>query len=152
MRYQQVPWSCGAASVVNTLRAFGRKVAETRVRAAAGTDQTGTESIGILTALRVFGLTAVEYSGQTKNHAWRWLQGALLQGSVIILSVDRWTHWVTCIGLVGDRVILIDSANVIANKKENGIHVISKEQLIRRWYHAKQADGQSLYAICVSKG
>lgn len=152
MRYQQVAWSCGAASVVNALRAFGQRVDESRVRTHASTDETGTGNVGILAALRVFGLAAVEYNGTSKNHAWRWLQGALLQGSVIILSVDRWTHWVTCIGLIGDRVILIDSTNTIANQRENGTHVISKEKLIRRWYHAKKSDECSLYAICVSKG
>jgi len=152
MRYQQVGWSCGAAAVVNTLRAFGRRVAESCVRTHAGTNKTGTENTGILASLRAFGLAGVEYNGTSKNHAWRWLQGALLQGSVVILSVDRWTHWVTCIGLVGDRVILIDSTNAIANKRENGIHVIPKEKLIRRWHHAKQSDEYSLYAICASKG
>ena len=37
MRYQQRPYSCGAAAVVNALRCYGKRIPEKLVRSRAGT-------------------------------------------------------------------------------------------------------------------
>lgn len=151
MRYQQLTYSCGAGAVVNALRALGVRVDERRVRPSAGTTPDGTDEIGTIQAVRALGYSASEFTGKSRNHAWRWLHGALLQGSAVIISVDLWQHWVTCIGLLGDRVILIDPAKVQSNMRENGIHVLSKDRLIARWRSSRKAKDNIYQAICVSK-
>lgn len=151
MRYQQLTFSCGAGAVVNALRALGVRIDERRVRTLASTTTDGTDEIGVMSAVRGLGHSASEFSGTSRNHAWRWLHGALLQGSAVIISVDSWSHWVTCIGLLGDRVILIDPAKVKSNMRENGIHVLSKNRLIARWRSSRKARDNLYQAICVSK-
>jgi hypothetical protein len=117
----------------------------------AGTTTDGTDEIGVVHGVRALGHSASEFTGKSRNHAWRWLHGALLQGSAVIISVDLWQHWVTCIGLLGDRVILIDPAKVQSNMKENGIHVLSKERLIARWRSSRRNKDNIYQAICVSR-
>lgn len=151
MRYQQLTYSCGAGAIVNALRALGVRVDERKVRTLAGTTCDGTDETGVIHALRALGHSASEFTGKSRNHAWRWLHGALLQGSAVIISVDLWQHWVTCIGLLGDRVILIDPAKVQSNMKENGIHVLSKERLIARWRSSRRNKDNIYQAICVSR-
>lgn len=151
MRYQQLPYSCGAGAVVNALRALGVRVDERRVRSLASTTIDGTDECGVVSAVRALGHSASEFKGTSRNHAWRWLHGALLQGSAVIICVDLWKHWVTCVGLLGDRVILIDPAKVQFNMKENGIHVLSKERLIARWRSSCKAKDNVYQAICISK-
>jgi len=46
----------------------------------------------------------------------------------------------------GGRVILVDSTNTKANKKENGVHVIGKKALLQRW-----TSDEGFTAILVSK-
>lgn len=151
MRYQQLTFSCGPGAVVNALRALGVMIDERRVRSLAGTTTNGTDEFGIISAVRALGYTASDFSVKSRNHAWRWLHGALLQGSAVIISVDRWSHWVTCIGLLGDRVVLIDPAKVKSNMRENGVHVLSKDRLIARWRSSRKSKDNCYQAICVSK-
>ena len=151
MRYQQLTYSCGAGAVVNALRSLGVRIDERRVRTLADTTSDGTNEYGIIQAVRALGHSASDFNGTSRNHSWRWLHGALIQGSAVILPVDSWSHWVTCIGLLGDRVILIDPAKVQSNVRENGIHVLSKDRLIARWRSSRKARDNCYQAICVSR-
>lgn len=65
-----------------------------------------------------------------------------------MLAVDAWQHWVLCIGRCVDRYIIIDSSNTVANKAENGIHVISRKELVRRWFHKEK---KTLDAVALLK-
>lgn len=149
MRFQDAPGTCGAAAVVNACRAFSIRVPERSVRKLAGTDGDGTDQQGIIFALRSLGLSAEEYRGTRRSPSWQWLHGALLHGRVIILCMDNWQHWTTAIGSLGDRVILIDSTNTKANRAENGVHVLSRDRLLRRW--GCPGGDHRYYGIGVSK-
>jgi len=151
MRFQDKTFSCGAAAVVNAARALGKRVSERKTRTLAFTDDTGTGNEGVIAAARSLGYAAVGYDAESRNHAWRWLRGALLQGSVVIMAVDQWAHWVACIGMLGERVILVDSSNMKKNKQENGVHVLSKERLMQRWWYGRRSEDYPLYGICISK-
>lgn len=150
MRYQQKPGTCGAAAVVNTLRAFGIKVTERRAAVLANTDYEGTDEIGIISSLRVLGFTVEEYKGNQSGPSWTWLNGSLLQGRPVILAVDNSGHWITTVGTLRDRVVIIDSTTTRANKSENGIHVLSRNWLLRRW--VSWMDDCKYYGISVGKG
>lgn len=150
MRFQEQKGTCGAAAVVNACRAFGVKISEKKAIKLANTDNEGTDEHGIISALRTIGLTAEEFKGNKRNLSWQWLHGALLQGRVIILCVDEWSHWVTLAGSLLDRVVLIDSTATDANRQENGVHVLSSERLMRRW--AKKNEEHRYYGIAARKG
>ena len=152
MRLQQCKSSCGPASIVNGAQVLGVRVAEATVRKLAGTTrEDGTDSHQMIEAIRGVGLTASEYTTESRNHAWRWLHGTILQGSVPILCVDSWGHWVTCIGMLGDVVIIFDPTHTVRNKREYGVHALPKDKLMRRWQHAKKSKETPIYAICMSK-
>jgi ABC-type bacteriocin/lantibiotic exporter with double-glycine peptidase domain len=151
MRFQALPYSCGAAAVVNTARVFGKRVDERRIRTMAATSPEGTSPEGIMAALRGIGYSATIYEGKKSSQAWQWLNGALVHGSVIILSVDLWQHWVACIGLNGDRVILIDSANTVNNLREHGVQVLPKAKLLKRWRSSRSSTENVYFAICATK-
>lgn len=151
MRFQETEYSCGAASVVNALRALGKRVTEREVRKLADTDHNGTDEVGVMQALRAYNYQASEYISKSRHVAWRWLCGAISQGSVAIICVDQSQHWVVVIAIATDRVILIDSSRTQANIRENGIHVLSKNRLMARWKNGHKPGNNIYEAICVSK-
>jgi len=151
MRYQELEVSCGAASLVNAFRALGRKISEARIRKAAGTDYWGTAEEGIVTAATNFGFNAEIISINSKQSAWRIFKSALVEGSPIIVPVDFGAHWVTCIGLIGDSVIVADPYQWASNIKENGIQVFTKDRLMTRIRSHRKAENTSYYGIIISK-
>ena len=154
MRYQIDAWSCGPGALTNIFRAQGYKIDQRRIKRLAGTTKMGTSPEGLISAVRSLGFVAVEYTSLERKHAWRWLLGTLASGMGVILCIDEWSHWVACIGLLGDRVIITDPANYKNNKRENGTHSFSRQQLMRRWWKARpdSEGGKGLYAVCVGKG
>ena len=151
MKYQRSTYSCGPASVVNAVRVFGQNVNEYTVRGYAGTDKHGTDENGIMNALRELGYSASSYQTDSSNNAWQWLTGQLIHGSPVILCSEAWQHWVVIVGTLGDRVVLIDSSNTKRNRKENGVKILTKTQLIRTWHNARKNIEGRLYAIAVGK-
>lgn len=134
MRFQQTSYSCGAASVVNALRAVGIRTSERRARAAAGTtEKDGTDERGVIAALRAFGCTVHEFHGDQPDGAWNWLHGCLHRGRAVVLCTDRFWHWVAIVGSLGQRVVLVDCTRSRWNARENGTHVLGRAQLLRRW-------------------
>lgn len=155
MKYQKKPWSCGSAVVVNTARCFGVKVSEYKVWGLAGTTQeSGTQEDGIIHALRELGFSVTEYSSSDKVVAWSWLMFQLGEGHVVVLCSEAWEHWILVCGRLGtDKVVVVDSANFKVNKKENGVHILTKRQIMRRWWNARKSiEGEPrLYGISVYK-
>ncbi len=72
-----------------------------------------------------------------------------MEGRPAVLCVDQWDHWVAVIGVVGDRVVMQDSANTKDNIEQNGIHLMTKSELIKRW--KCKGTEKSLYAITFRK-
>lgn len=154
MQYQRSEFGCGPAAITNAAKAIGVVVRQSRVSKAGGTKVDGTGEEGILQAVRYIGLSCRPYESNDRNSAWEWLHGALIQGRPVLLCLDSWSHWACVIGLLGvEKVILIDSTRSIRNKRQNGVHVLSKSAIMLRWWNARRwADGEKrLYAICVGK-
>lgn len=152
MKFQENSWSCGAAAVVNALRVLGVKLSEKRVRAAAGTDEEGTDEIGVKESIKTFGFRPTEYYSNSSTEAFAWLNGMLLTGSVVILCINHWSHWVTAVGIIGQKVIIIDPANTKANVSENGVFIWSRRTLMEKWKNGrKSAEDGRLYAISITR-
>lgn len=134
MRYQRNPYSCGAAAVVNALRCHGRRVSEIRVQALAGTTAAdGTGEQGIVAALRELGCGAASFETQSVTEAMTWLEGSMEEGVPVIVCTQQLQHWVTVIGMVGTRFVVVDPSNSKRNRAENGVHVVPRFVLRRSW-------------------
>ena len=136
MKFQQLPYSCGPASIVNALRCFGVRRAEKTIRRACKTTQEGTNEEDIVRVLTDLGFHATKHEQGKYAKAWKWLYNKLKEGSPVILAVRNWSHYVTAIGLMGDRIIIADSDS--DSKTENGFLVLNKRRLKKFWYHADQ--------------
>lgn len=118
---------------------------------------TGTDHHGILKALQEFGkpgkLLAKDYESMSPEDAWQWLHGSIYHGKVVILCIDRWSHWVVAFGSRDDVVNIFDPYPSKKNLKENGILALKKDELMRRWYNGCKWVGKDnrLYAISVGK-
>lgn len=131
MRYQERTFSCGAASVLNAARCFGRRIPERIVRSVAETTpEVGTNDDGIVRALAVAGLHGTVFASSDFRVAI-----AALADTPAIICVQNLQHWVTVIGRTdgGRRWIIVDSARTKANIRENGVAVLDKKALKKAW-------------------
>jgi len=149
MRYQQRPYSCGAAAVVNALRCYGKKVPEKLIRNKAGTnkkkgtqedpetdEKTGEFRPGMKETLRTFGFFGDGFTERTVVDAFTLLDNYLILGHPVIICVQKFEHWVVVVGKLGeDKYIVIDSSRWSYNKQENGVHVMAKKKLTKFWKH-----------------
>ncbi len=142
-------WSCGPAALVNAARTIGVRVAEGRARALAGTTEDGTDEHELILAARGIGLTATPHHSKDQAAAWAFIRANVMDGRPCLICIDQWTHWVTIVGIVGDRVLLADPANTKKNQSENGLHSLSRTDLLRRWRCPNELE--PFYAIAVGK-
>lgn len=150
MRYQDKPWSCGAAALVNAARVLGKRVAESRARTLAGTtEHNGTAEDGLIIAVRELGLTATQHHSSDVAAAWSFVRANVLDGHPCLICIDQWNHWVTVVGMAGDRVLVVDPANTAKNMAENGILVLSRRELTKRW--RCKGEAEPFYALSVGK-
>jgi ABC-type bacteriocin/lantibiotic exporter with double-glycine peptidase domain len=147
MRFQETKNSCGAASIRNVLKLFGKNVGEHRLRQLAGTDDDGTTEAGVLNALDHLGYTSEVYETTKATHAKAALKKYLGKGCPLIMACDGDTHWAVIACTIGDRFLIVDSERTKKNKRENGIHVLDIRGLLRRW---RKPNGE-MYAIAVTK-
>lgn len=134
VKFQKRAGFCGPASVVNAFRCLGEKVPEVQIGAAAGCTPEGCPPEKLTEAIRQFGHGAVSFETKDKNSAWGMLVASLRDGKPVIVLVMEWGHYVTVAGLLGDRVIMVDSTNTQRNKAENGVHVLSRREFMKRWF------------------
>lgn len=150
MRYQRKNYTCGPASLVNAGRALGvRMPKESTLAIEAGASyDLGTDEFGVMSAARANGLTATSHDTYESTVAWAWLTMHLREGRPVICCVMNWKHWVTAVGLLGDRVIYCDPSNVVTNKRENGTIVRSKSEWLKQWKNSREG---RYYGIAVGK-
>ena len=156
MKFQKNLWSCGPASIVNALRALGKKVSELKVRGYSSTDQDdGTNENGMVEAIRCLGFSASEFQSSDKEAMRSWIMTQVGDGKPVIVCVNEWDHWVTIVGLLGDSFVVVDSTNTKQNKSENGCHVWSKRYLLTALWNSddsKLEEGdERMYGIAVGK-
>ena len=150
MRYQEFGWSCGPSALVNAARTLGKRVSEKRARSLSScTEEAGADEVGLIAAARSLGLTATSHHSAEGSAAWAFVRANVLDGHPCLICVDSWGHWVTVVGIVGDRVILVDPANTKKNMGENGVHSLSRTDLYKRWRCPRELE--PFYAIAIGK-
>lgn len=135
MRFQSAPSQCGPAAVVNALRCYGDRQREDRVAKYAGTTRDlGTSEGGIQQSISAFDYSHETIEERKYATAEKLLVLHLHRGNPVIILAEAGDHWVTAIGLLGQRVIIADSQNYAWNKAENGIHVIELGDNFREFW------------------
>jgi hypothetical protein len=144
MRYQSTPYNCGPAALQNALKALRRHVTQTRIAELAGTTEAeGTDEHGLIRASIALDCGVDEISCREPSVAFARVYGALLVGRPVLLCVDRWSHWVTAAGVIGTSVLVVEPGGYQYATKENGVLVLSKDNLLRRWRAARRTRGKS---------
>jgi len=137
MKYQELPYSCGPASIINALRCFGIKKAEKTIRKTSNTNpHNGTSEEDMIRVLTGLKFCVRKHEQGQYSKAWKWLYNKLKSGSPVIISVRNWQHYVAAIGIIGNRIIIADPD--YGDKEENGILIFDKAKLKKFWYHTRE--------------
>lgn len=130
MQLQSGMSNCGASALSNSLQALGWSgCGQEAVAELAGTSADGTNAGGLKRAARKLGAAVGIISTRVGQDAWALLRAALLDGCAAVLSVDRDEHWVSAVGILGGRVLLVDPAMVVRPM----LSASAREDLLRGW-------------------
>ena len=143
IKFQLKDYYCGPASLQNALLALGRRQSQDRIATIAGTTEAdGTDENGILRTALWAGLAPDQgrFDAGLAAHGWVW--SSLTMGRPVLLCVDRWQHWVTAVGVLGQRVVLFDPARYPHNKARNGVFTLPRAKLLKRWAAARSVRGK----------
>ncbi len=144
MQLQSGMSNCGASALSNALQALGWSgCGQEAIADLAGTSADGTNAGGLKRAARKLGASVGIVSTRVAQDAWALLRAALLDGHAAVLSVDRDEHWLSAVGLLGHRVLLVDPAMVVRPM----LSACAREDLLRGW---KGRRG-SFYGIVVGR-
>lgn len=137
MILQSDKYSCGAAAIVNALRAVGHRVPVGVAAKLAGTNPTtGTTDRGVRRALRVLEYRPVALNVvDSGRQAVAALRGYLITGCPVILSWDRGEHWVAAVAVLGGCIAVADSAEA------DLVKVLSPAEVTSHW-REKSRDGK----------
>lgn len=133
--------------VLNAARALGKVLKEADVRAHTATIEQGTTEHGIKNALERLGFSHADFTFSVGDRTWLVIQESIKAGNPVILSVDNQDHWIVAIGVVGDRLVVFDSWFAKWNRNENGVHVMTKAQVIKWMRYGEN----QFYGMCVSR-
>lgn len=152
MRFQKDSYSCGVYAVMNAAKCLGIDLKRRDItKFSKTTKEKGTSEKGILKALAGNGMLGEEFSFNSyeREMAFEILDNVLVGPCVnpVILCVDNDDHWCTLIGKLGNKYILFDSDRSKYNKEENGIHVITVDELESYWRSSKD----TYYCIIVDQ-
>jgi hypothetical protein len=145
VRFQSTQSSCGPAALRTALLARRIVRSEDELAKLAGcTPADGTSPRGLLRALRLISqehpaVTPGVLNERRADVAILRLTAALQNGTVALLCVDQWSHWVTAFGLLGHTVHVADSAD-----NEMVLHYEPSE-ILTRW----RGPGGGFYGILV---
>lgn len=135
MRYQSTDHFCGPAAVANALKSLGRNITEQQVEAAVAKSQRkgepksveGTTQGQIKRALEVLKCGYQEFSLAHTEAAWGTLRSYMMDGHPVLLCVDDNEHWVSGIGVLGPRVLVVDGTD------SELVLSYNKEEMLKRW-------------------
>lgn len=151
MRYQKKAGYCGPTAIQNAFRVHGTRISQDRIAVISKTNINGeTDEYGMLEAIRHFEFVASNYNTDDPVAAWGWIVDCIRVEKPVIICTLNWRHWVTVVGMIGNKVIVIDPTTEKFNVAENGVHIQGKKDFMKRW--AKNKDLKSLYyGISVGK-
>ncbi len=139
MRMQDTAANCGPASLANALQAIGLLRSQDECASLCKTTATeGTTPKRLVAAVRAVGREPVIIKERREAVALLWLSHFLATGRSAVLCVDNDTHWVAAVGLLGERILIADSAD------NELVLSLSRAKLAERW----GGDG-SCYAVVI---
>lgn len=139
MKLQPNEYSCGIYAVFNLLKALNIKATITGISKFTGTTpEKGTNEFGVLNALTNFNVNTEVINSKVKD-----LPVDLTLPMVI--CINNFNHWAVIIAKIENNYILIDSLNTEQNKKVNGIHVLNRKSLTKKW---KSNEGLCYGIVC----
>lgn len=133
MRYQSNRASCGPASLHNALAALGITRTEDELIALCKQTADGTSSTNLRRAIAAISTEKAQLYGDAIRWpnielAWVGLWYIVAnRGRPVILCVDSFGHWVACVGYLGGRFMVVDSAEI------GLVLYYTKEELDARW-------------------
>ena len=137
MKYQSNRSSCGPASLHNALASLGIERSEDELIKLCKQTPEGTSVRNLAAAIKAISTDTEPLYGESIaysvfSNAWVGLWFVVAQrGRPVILCVDELDHWVACIGYLGQRFVVVDSAEV------GLVFCYSKDQLDERWVSPK---------------
>lgn len=136
---QERAYSCGPAALSNVCSALGFEVEEEEIRELAGTTEDGTDEHQLMHAAMELMLVPTVHHLGDEDEAWGMLIANASSRVPSLLCVDNWDHWVAVVGSDGEgSVIVLDPENTDINIEAEGVNLMSRDQLIDRWYCADQ--------------
>lgn len=141
MRLQDNQANCGAAAVKNGLCALGIDRSTEECELLCGTTANGTPPKRLLKGLQtIHELDPAVFHSRNEIAASAILESFLRKGRPTILLVDNAEHWVTAIGLLGERVLIADGADseLVTSYPTDGF--------TKRWVN-KHSKSQPYYGI-----
>jgi hypothetical protein len=146
MRLQEFKPGCGAGSIANALLAMGEHQFQEVIWTVAGGSSDGLAPGRLLSGLDTLGYLGRELGFRVPGSALRALRRLLGAGTPVILCVDDWEHWVTAIGVLGERFLVADPADAEI------VLSLSEGDLTRRWFRkTKRPVKQPFYGIAVQR-
>lgn len=148
MRHQLDDFDCGPTAIANAFEVHHRRIGLHGLRALTHCDPDGADEDDLLRALLAYGCPVDVHESDTPRLARLWLVDSVQQGRPVLLCVDRWSHWVTVIGLVGSDLVIVDPA-----RETGGTFVVGFKALARRWEAARRVRRRAarFYGIGVGK-
>jgi hypothetical protein len=138
-------YSCGVLVVSNALNALGIPASYEDIKRVSGcTSRYGTTREGVIRALVEFGATGTPYRTRKPDNAWKFVRRWAATTPLICL-VDSYQHYFLVSGVIGDRVMVVDSGAYITGN-EMGAFPYDKQQFLDRLVHRGMC-----YLIRVSK-
>ncbi|MCI0448301.1 MAG: cysteine peptidase family C39 domain-containing protein [Chlorobi bacterium] len=106
---QETKFTCGPASVRNSLLAMGYAFSERRIRELAGSDrEKGTSEKKIKKALKHLGFRYKEFYNKTESAFKQRVKYNLKKGNKLVILTDHEDHWVSAIDYENKYVTVID--------------------------------------------
>lgn len=150
MRIQIFNYSCASGalrSALNCLHLSSGNFTEAKLMRLCRTNRNGTGEKRLRSAIKKLRLYCLAWNTADRDKAFEKLFNALRVGWPVILCVDKDEHWLTAIGTIGEEIIVFDPEDTYANLMENGLHILSKPDLLKRWKGIKK----KYYGLIVSK-
>lgn len=138
MRMQDSQATCGPSALSNALAALGvkRSSAECEVLCKASATN-GTNTKAMAKAIQSIDGTHLRVLRESRPDVAMLRLLALLQrGRPVLLVVDSSSHWVAAVGVLGDRVLVADAADLEL------VLSYTPEELATRW-----RDGKTFYGV-----
>jgi hypothetical protein len=124
-------WTCGPFALKHAMVTLGRAVEAGAIAQTARTHWwSGTDEIRLARAARTLDCDLVLERSSDAETARKRLQKNLREQVPVLLCVDRWSHWITVVGVEGRRFVVIDSA------KDPVLQIYTWPQLRARWCYS----------------